>query len=479
MKKNKYKDIIKNLLLFTLSKFIPKTISFFLVPFYTIYLSTYEYGVLDIINTTVSLAIPILTLNIKDAVLRFALEKDSNKKSILNVPLVIVFIDFLILIFFTFIELRFKIFRIKTLYLFSFDAMLLVQSLYDNLTSFSKGIEKIRTIIFASSANAIVTLLLNILLISVFNLNLKGYFIANTIGYVIAIIIYIICGGLFKYFSFNFDKKYFKDMIIYSFPMIFSALSWWINYSSDKYIVTFMIGIEASGIYAVASKLPSVLTTFQNIFMEAWSISAIKEFDKEDSDGFIGNMFTIVLFVLSIICSILIILNIVISKILFNGSFFIAWKYVPPLLLSVLVDALALFIGNIFYAVKDTKARALVTIVAAIINTILNVVLIYYFGAYGAAIATLIGYFSGFVFSAILVKKYVKMKTDMKRNYFVLLLLLLQVIISIKGNKYVLIQILMLLLIMFLFIKDIKSIINAIVNIFKTKIKKASSNMSR
>ena len=52
---SKYKKLIKNILLFALSSFIPKAMSFFLVPIYTAYLTTGEYGVSDLINTTVSL----------------------------------------------------------------------------------------------------------------------------------------------------------------------------------------------------------------------------------------------------------------------------------------------------------------------------------------------------------------------------------------------------------------------------------------
>lgn len=471
MKTNKYKQVIKNLVLFTLSKFIPKTISFFLVPFYTTFLSTYEYGISDLVNTTVSFAIPILTLNIRDAVLRYTLEKNSNKNDIFSIFSFIIFLDFLILSLFTIIEFNFNIFNINPLYLIAFDMMLLVHSLYDNLTSFCKGIEKVNIIVMASITNSIFTLVFNILLIAILKYGIKGYFIANTIGYFFAIVMYFIFAKLYKHFNFKLNISKLKEMVKYSFPMIFSAIAWWINYSSDKYIITWMLGVSVSGVYAAASKLPSILTTFQNIFMEAWSISAIKEFDKNDEDGFIGNMFTIILFLLSVVCSILIIFNMLISKIMFNGEFYSAWKFVPPLLLSVLVDALALFIGNLFYAVKDTKSRAIVTIIGAVINTIFNFILIYYFGAYGAAIATLLGYVAGLIMSIILVKKYINMKTDMKKNFLIILLLLIQVIFSYFGNKFIYLQWSLLLIIILMFKKDISMIYNILKNKFISKIK--------
>lgn len=57
--------------------------------------------------------------------------------------------------------------------------------------------------------------------------------------------------------------------------------------------MTFFCGTAINGIYAVSYKIPTILSTIQTIFYNAWSISAITEFDKDDRDGFIGNIYTI------------------------------------------------------------------------------------------------------------------------------------------------------------------------------------------
>lgn len=467
----KNKRLIKNIMLFMLSKFIPKTISFFLVPFYTIFLTSYEYGVVDLLNTTVLLIIPIFTLNIKDAVLRFTLDKSEEKDKIFNIPFYIVGINFFILSILTFLEYKFSILNINIVYILYFDFMCLTHSLYDCLTSFCKGVERVKLIVMVSILNSITTLLLNILLISCFRLSVFGYVVANTLGYALSIIIYIVFGRFYRYFKIKIDKNQLLKMINYSFPMIFSALAWWVNNSSDKYIVSWLLGISASGTYSISSKLPSILIVFQNIFMEAWSISAINNYNKNDNDGFFGSTFNCLVCVLSILCSILISFNILISKLLFHGEFFIAWKYVPPLLISVFSDALALFIGNIFYAVKDTKSRAFVTLIAAAVNTVLNFVLIYYFGCYGAAIATLIGYTCGFVLSAIIVKRYIKMKANLGRIVLTFLLLVVQMILAYFGNRYLYLQIIETLCITYLFKDELFLLVKSTVIIVKKYIK--------
>ena len=78
----KYKYLIKNMGLLTLSSFATKLLSFFLVPLYTSVLSTGEYGTYDLFNTTIGLLFPILTLDIQEGVLRFALDKDNDNRDV-------------------------------------------------------------------------------------------------------------------------------------------------------------------------------------------------------------------------------------------------------------------------------------------------------------------------------------------------------------------------------------------------------------
>ena len=466
--KKKYKNLLRNLFLFFISSFIPKIISFILIPIYTSFLTTTEYGVSDLINTTVSLFMPIMTLNVRDAVLRFSLDKNYSDKDCLNIFLRIIFFDIVILSLFTLIELFFNPFKINITYLLFFDIILMLNSLYDLFNAYCKGTDKIKTILIASISNSLITLFSNIILIVILEMGLIGCLLANSLGLLVANLVFFIHPKIYKDLSLKYSKKQCINMIKYSFPMIFSAIAWWINNASDRYILSAMIGVSASGIYAVSSKIPSILTTFQNIFMQAWSISAIKEFDKNDRDGFIGNMYTISCFGLSFVGSLIMIFNIPISKILFAGDFFVAWKYVPPLVLSVIIDGLALFIGNLFYAVKDTNSRAFATIIGAIMNIFLNFLLIGKFGAYGAANATLSGYFLGFVFSRVLIKKHLKINTNMFSNDFVLLLLFLQVILAYFGNRFVIFQILIFFFIIFVY----RRLLLKLVNVFKVKLLK-------
>lgn len=467
--KRKYKDLLKNIILFFISSFVPKAISFFLLPFYTSHLSTFEYGISDLINTTVSLCVPILTLDITDAVLRFSLDGKYDKKDIFSTAMKIILIDVLILIILYFVKQISGFPNIENIYFIFFIIYFITNSCYNIFVSFCKGINSVNSIVIASIINSLVTLLLNILLVGKYEKGLTGYLLANSLGMIVAIASLVFTAHLNKYLILKKNKSVSKEMIKYSFPMIFSAIAWWCNTASDRYIVSWMIGIDSSGVYAISSKIPTIINTFQGIFMQAWSISAIKEFDKKDEDGFIGNIFTLLFFFLTLICSLLMILNPFLSKILFANEFYKAWKFVPPLLLAVTIDGITLFMCHLFYAVRDTKARAIATICGAVVNTILNFILIKFFGAYGAAIATLIGYFTSFIISSKYLKKYIIMKTNNKRNNLILILLLLQMILAYFENKFIIIQLFIFFVIIFLFRKDFNKIIIQVKKMIKNK----------
>ena len=96
--KEKYSYLSKNILLFMISGFVPKILTFLLVPIYTRYLTTEEYGISDLISTTVSLLLPIFTLDIQDAVMRFAMDKNYNQKDVFSIAFKIISMGFIIIL---------------------------------------------------------------------------------------------------------------------------------------------------------------------------------------------------------------------------------------------------------------------------------------------------------------------------------------------------------------------------------------------
>ena len=86
---SKTKQLAVDTILFGISTFGSKILVFLLTPLYTAVLLTEEYGIADLINTTVNLIYPVLTLAITDATLRYSLDKDCSKRAVLGNSIVI------------------------------------------------------------------------------------------------------------------------------------------------------------------------------------------------------------------------------------------------------------------------------------------------------------------------------------------------------------------------------------------------------
>lgn len=428
------------------------------MPVYTKCLTTDQYGISDLINTTVALLIPIFTIDIQDAVLRFVMDKKYKKEDVFTTALSINIIGLTLVAILSFLLFKINIFNMPNYFYIYLIIFYAITAFSNSINLFCKGIDKVKNIVIGTIINSIITITCNILFLVVFKWGINGFLIANCIGSVISLVYIILTTKLYDYIKIKMNKELTKKMIIYSFPLIFSVIAWWVNSASDRYIITWLAGVSASGIYAIAYKIPNLLSIFQNIFTQAWSISAIKDFDHNDTDGFIGNMYTMMNFSMCIVCSFIITLNVFVSKWLYSGDFSSAWIYVPPLLVSVVFNAMALFIGSIFTAAKDTKTLSISTISGALINTILNFILIKLYGVYGAAIATMVGYAVILTIRYITMKKHIKLKTNNYLHLLTYILLIIQMTLAYFGNKYILLQIFIMFTILFIYRKFIKYI---------------------
>lgn len=454
--KEKYKYLSKNVLLFAINGFVPRVLSFILIPLYTHYLTPEEYGISDLINTTVLLLIPIFTLDIQDAVMRYAFDKAYKQSEVFSVGIQVLIKGACVVALGCFALYFFQLLEIKRIYLVFTFIMYIANATSNIISLFCRGIEKVSTIMVGSILNSVCALTCNILFLAVWHWGIIGFLLANSLGMIVNVIYCVIKAQLYRYLTWHIPNHVFREMSAFSIPLIFSVIAWWVNTASSRYILTWELGIAASGLFAIAYKIPTILAIFQNIFAQAWSISAIKEFDPLDTDGFIGNVYTMMNLGMCVIGSLLMIFNIPIAWILYSDTFFDAWYFVPPLLVAVVFNAMGLFIGSIFTAVKDTKTLSYSTIIGAIITIIGNIIFVKIGGIYGAAIATMIGYGVTLLMRLIILRKYIHMKTDWKKQGWVYGCLGIQLIISTQGIYFIPVQVLVLGLMCYAYKQNIK-----------------------
>lgn len=454
----KYKYLFKNVGLLTISNFGSKILSFLLVPLYTSMLTTGEYGTYDLYVTTASLMAPVLTLNIVDSVMRFSLDENSKKNEVFTVGFRDVLRAVAVFIVLVAVNYGFGIIDVFNQYPIYFILYFVLSIFYDLLSQFSRGMEQILDLAIAGIMNSASLLLFNILFLTVLKMGLSGYFLANCLGFAIPIIYLAIRLKIWNKIVFKFESKSIKkEMEKYSTPIIFNTISWWINNVSDRYVVTWICGVADNGVYSVAYKIPSILNAFQSIFSQAWTLSAVKEFNDEGAK-FYSEIYKLYNVGMVIICTVLIAADRIIAKILFANEFFKAWEYAPFLMISVVFGALSGLLGGIFSAAKDSKAYAKTTVLGAIINTVLNIVLVWKMGPIGAAVATMVAYIVVWIARIIESRKIIKININFKKDSISYIFLIVQSVLMVCVNdtliRYI-IQLAAVLLIVLINLNDI------------------------
>lgn len=394
MQNSKNRKLAKNIVLMFLVYFMPKVFSFFLVPLYTSYLTTEEYGISDLIITTASLLGPFIALSTPGAILRFTIENKDDRRPIW-VAIRIYFFGMLALLL-GLIAVNF-IFKVKFSYLFFILVIAGSSVLADINLSYTRAIERMKLVTACGIGSSIVSILCNILFIVVFRMGLYGFLIASAAGYVFNIILTVVCNfrnifagkivdGTFKHLR--------KEMLQFSIPTIFSGLSWWVISSSDRYFVSGLCGASINGIYSVAYKIPAILQVVDNVFGQAWMYTLYDSYKTEEGKKYIVKVYDVYNFFFCFVGAGLIIFTCPLAKLLFSNDFYSAWRYIPPLVISIVLNSAGGLVGSFLSIYKKTKISMAISFIAAATNVILNYVLIVILNdAMGAAIATAFTFF--------------------------------------------------------------------------------------
>lgn len=407
MKRSKY--LMKNMGILTISNFSSKILVFLLVPLYTSVLSTVEYGFYDLAVSIATLLYPILTLNIVDAVMRFSMDQTCDKKNVASIGMKFVSISILLFGLGMYILHSSKLWpdinRLELYIFFYFISYVLNQF----LIQFSKGLEKVIDMGAAGIISTAVTIIANVLFLLVFKWGLVGFFFANILAQAVSAVYLGLRTKIWSYVDLNVkDKQLQKEMLVYSIPLIATTVGWWVNSTADKYVVAFMVGIASNGILSVSYKIPQIINTLQSIFIQAWHISAIKEYGEQDTARFYGKTFVIINLMMCAACSWLILLTRVLAHILYAKDFYQAWHYVPFLLISSVLNCASGLLGPILSAQKNSKAMMWSALIGAGTNIVMNSVFVYFIGIQGATIATVISSYIMYAVRKIAVGREIK-----------------------------------------------------------------------
>jgi O-antigen/teichoic acid export membrane protein len=410
--KSKYKKLIGNSFIFAVGNLGSKLITIIMVPVYTFTLSTQEYGAVDLVQTTANLLLPIITLSIFDAAFRFALDDGvDSKKVFTNSFFVTIVCSALGLL----VVPLFKI-AVGDLYIFLYIIVVL-QSFQSLMSEFARAIGKVKTF----AANGIITTLFltgsNILFLVVFQYGVNGYLWSIIIATVISILFLIFSLRVQMYIDRKLlEWQFIHKLLIYSIPLIPNAFAWWINNASSRYFILYFIGVSANGLYAVANKIPSLLSVLNSIFFQSWQMSAVEEYSSENREAFYSNVFRMYLEMLFLATAAILFIVKPMMSLVVSKQFYVSWKLVPFLLLTVVYSSVSGFLGTNYIAAKKTTGIFVTTVLGAVLNIMFNMIFIPQMGINGAGLSSMLSFLVIFVIRYFDTKKITRIKID-KKNF--------------------------------------------------------------
>lgn len=462
---NRESKMMKNTIIYFLGTFGSKALVFILLPLYTYYLSNEEYGHFDLIITTISFLIPIITLQVSEGAYRYLVECDIKikQKEIIGNSLAIttksIFIFNLIYFFIT----KLNLLNIK--YNVLICLMINTNVIYTLIIQIIRGLKKNKLYAINGVMTTSITLILNIVFLKYLRMGLRGLLIAQIMGYVFVIAYSIIILSKEEYLlSVNKNVLLRQNLYEYSFPLILNSISWWFMNMSDRYIIKVFLSESANGIYAISTKLPLIVTMINQIFYLSWQESAINEYNSEDVSKFYTGVFKQYYSIL--LTSIIILLSIsnILFEVLIGESFKEAYNYIPLLYLGSVFYAFSSFYGVIYDSSKNTRLSSISSCLGASINVIINILFIKKYGIQVASFSTMLSFLIMWIFRIITTRKYVKIDIDYKR--FIILMSFVCVYVKLYYINNIVIMALRVIIgiIIFLYfnIEFIKSIIKTL-----------------
>lgn len=458
---NKYKKLALNSILFLIGSIGSKFITFFLVPLYTNTLSTAEYGITDIVTTTVTLCIPIFSLSLDDAIMRYGLIKGINKQNLARNMLVILSGTTIAIAMFYPV---FNVLNILGEWTVFFCLILLLRITRNAFSIYLKSVDRIKVFTVDSIIYAFALGALNVLFLKVFKFGVRGYFIALLLSMLISLTFQTLVGHIgVDIYQGKYDGQLLRNMLKYSTPLILSAISWWIIHSSDRYMLTYFMDYDAVGLYAVAAKIPNFINTFTSVFTSAWLISSITEYENNKDKSFYSKVFGLYVTFLSMSCSAILLFLKPFMSIYVGANFFAAWKYAPLLLVGAVCGTLVSFFTPIYKAEFMNKKEVLLVMIGAISNIAINAVCIPYLGIQGACIGTICAEIVMLVYCIKGTRSFFKFDIDFSSFVLSITILIIQAIsIILLSNISFVISSISIIALLYIHFGNIKAIIEVI-----------------
>lgn len=391
------KKTIKQTAIYSLGNISTKLVGFILLPLYTDYLTINEYGILAILQAILQILIGVFGFNLPTAMMRwYAVEEDVKKKksivfnTFFSTTIIAVILSVLLIPFSKDFSLQmFSTNKFSNYFVFLFLAVSagIISSVPLNVIRL-KELPKFYVLLSVLKFIAIV--LLNIYFVAYAQMGVEGIMISELIGSLIVIVVALPI--IFKNSNFILDLKILKEMFIYGFPLVLSTTFSFMLTLGDRFIIKYLYDNSSVGIYSLGHKVASVinmliLQSFQLGFLPL----AYKKIGTPNAKRYFSKILTYYTTILTFAAlGISLLGKEIIEMLAQNEEYWHASVVVPIVAFAFVIKGIQYNFSLCFHYSKKTGYVASIIVVTAIINILLNFVLIKSFGFIGAAYSLLL-----------------------------------------------------------------------------------------
>ena len=418
--KSRIAFLLGNTLVFALGGLAVKAVSLVLMPLYTTALTAGEYGTAELLNSAIEIVLPLLSLGVVEALYRFSIDDDVPKDELFANSLLVLGSG--IVCTGVLCSLASAVWGMG--HVVSFFVLFCSVCVFKATTQLARGLGHVRRFVLYGLINALAMVVSTYLLLVRAHLGVEGYLWSFTIGYLVGGLVAFL--GSAEYWllaPFRIDRALLRRMLVYSLPLVPNLLSWWLVSVSGRYVVLWGSGLAAAGLFTAASKMPSLINIVASVFQQAWQYSTAREIDSPDRGAFFGSVLRGYSLATLSTAGLVIALNRPISRVMLQAEFAEGWRYVPLLMLVASFGVISIFFESFYQALKNSGVLMVSTMLGAVVNVVLAVVLVPFMGPWGAGLAGAVAYALVLVVRARDLRRRIDLPIDRSRLTYQLALL--------------------------------------------------------
>ena len=409
--KNSTIRFIKSSGIFFIGGILSKAIVFFMLPIYTKYIVPADYGYYDLSITYITVISSMFFFDVWTSVMRFMYDRsdrDCKYRAILSgwhifglSSLGYAALGAGLLIFGNFKYLG---------WILLYGLVSNVQSMYDFI---ARGFEKNVEFAVSGIINTLITVLLNIVLIVRLGYDFSSLYISAIVGNMAQIVFLEVKIKTLRELRLQkHDRELTRQMFYYTLPLCVNSVSYWLLTSFNRIVINADMGDAANGVYAIGNKFGAIISLVTGCFIYAWQdISFSRRIDDESNGRFYSKACRQYLLFLGAGTALLLPALNLLFPFFVNQSYSGVKETIPLFLLVAAAGAYSTFVGNIFYALKDTKTIFRSMVVSCLFNLALCYPLIRWLGLNGANLAIFLSFLLNVAIRSVILKRKIRFCT--------------------------------------------------------------------